>query len=55
MGIFARRLHATTCANESGRGFCRVNNPFMRDLTSIEGDVLPSELRGTDSEEVAED
>lgn len=50
MGIFARRLHATTWAKQSGRGLCRVVSPFIRDFPSIEGDILPLESKGTDSE-----
>jgi hypothetical protein len=41
IGIFAKRLQATTCAKESERGLCRANNPLILDFPSGEMYVIP--------------
>ncbi len=41
IGIFAKRLQATTCANESVRGLDRANKPLILVFPSWEVNVIP--------------
>lgn len=51
MGIFARRLHATTCAKESGRALDRASKDIARNFPLVGLSGIPLVSEGGDDDE----